>query len=267
MSFHQYIFSSFRNNNNNNNNNSNFESRSGLGTESPVGSKKGSREVGFYNDQSISPVGSKKSLIHEMIPPQAKQKAELLSQVSDDLENPRFALIQPSDKGDYFFDNCTKEKSLKLFTRPNLLTIISMAIDSQKLTLQLNPNEIQYIKNVLENDPELLHCIGSSINDIIVDGKLDIYDIPRVIRLISEFYKSHCIDRVIEDVGIINIVKFTVDSIIEFNFLPLPNIERELIKKIVDQSLDLLSLNIEFIKTTEKNLIYYLCCLFIPSWK
>jgi hypothetical protein len=166
-------------------------------------------------------------------------------------------LIRDSIKG------IAKVNDRDIFITPNFYTIISLAIDSPFFTIELNPNEIQYIRDVLEKDPQLLHTIGDSIQDIISDGKLDLHDLPKVIKLISEIYKSHCIERLVEDVGVINLVKFTLDSILEFKYLPFPKGEMHLIRKYVDNSLDLLAANVEFVKTVEKNLYYYLCCLFI----
>ena len=146
--------------------------------------------------------------------------------------------------------------------KPNLANILLLALNTDTLTIKLTPTEIEYIHNIINNDPQLLYNIGDSINSIISDGKIDLHDIPKIILLMSQIYKSNCI----KNINIINIVKFTLDCILEFKYLPLPNVEIIIIKSIIDNSLDLLSLNIDLVKETNKNIWYYLCLFFTP-WK
>lgn len=147
----------------------------------------------------------------------------------------------------------------------NLYTIIACAIESEYFSYHLNPNEIMYIRGIVHRDPYLLHIIGNSIDQIISDGKVDLHDIPQIVLLLSDLYKSHCVEQFVMNVGVINIVKFTLDCILEYKYLPLPSVPKTLLKKYVDQSLDLLAMNVAFSKQTEKNLYYYLCCLFFPG--
>ena len=50
-----------------------------------------------------------------------------------------------------------------------------------------------------------------------------------------------------KSVGVINIVKFILDSILDCGVLPINGLEEIIIKKLVDTSLDLLSKNIDII--------------------
>jgi hypothetical protein len=55
-----------------------------------------------------------------------------------------------------------------------------------------------------------------------------------------EIYKSHLIENEIQKVGIINIIRFTLDSILESNIIPLLEAELKIIEKIINSSLFLL---------------------------
>jgi hypothetical protein len=114
--------------------------------------------------------------------------------------------------------------------------------------IELTKAEIEYLKIIINKQPDLFDNINNSINSIISDGKIDLHDIPEIILLISNIINSHIIENLIEDVGLINIVKFIIDSIIDSNLLPIPVIEKIIIKKIVDTSISLLKLNSNFIK-------------------
>ena len=65
-------------------------------------------------------------------------------------------------------------------------------------------------------------------------------------------YKSHLIKNEIQKVGIINIIRFTLDSILESNIIPLLETELKIIERIVDSSLFLLGSSVDFIKKEEE---------------
>jgi hypothetical protein len=56
----------------------------------------------------------------------------------------------------------------------------------------------------------------------------------------------------IQNVGIINVIKFILDSLFDLNVLPLNSSELYLIKTLVDSSLQLLQTNIDFVVKEEK---------------
>ena len=125
-------------------------------------------------------------------------------------------------------------------------------------TVQLTNEEIIFIKDILLNNPQILYKINTEINTIISDGKIDLHDLPQIILLISDIYTSHIIDNYIENISLVNIIKFTIDSIVYSNILPLPNIDIFIIKKIIDSSISLLQFNINFIKKEKISCFNYL---------
>ena len=91
-----------------------------------------------------------------------------------------------------------------------------------------------------------------------MDGKIDLHDLPQIVLIISDIYTYHIIENLIEDIGIINIVKFTLDSLIDSDILPLPNIEKYLIKKMADSSICLLKFNPNIIQKENISCFNYL---------
>ena len=136
----------------------------------------------------------------------------------------------------------------------SLGNILLLAINTDNYVIKLTPIEIKYIHDIINNNPELLNNIQESIDSIILDGKIDVYDIPKIILLISQIYKSNCI----KNINIINIIKFTLDCILKFKYFSLPNVESIIIENIIENSLSLLAMNIDDVKETKKNFWYYL---------
>jgi hypothetical protein len=143
----------------------------------------------------------------------------------------------------------------------DILSIVSSTIVIKDYAILLTPVEIQYIHDIIHNDPELLAIIGNSVDSIMSDEVINLHDIPTIILLLSEIFKAHCAKNVIHDVGIIPIVRFILDSIMDYQYLPLPSVDRTIIKNIIDISFNLLESNVELkkeLKTTWFSRIF--CC-------
>ena len=135
------------------------------------------------------------------------------------------------------------------------LDFFSEILETQlKKTNVLNQSEIDFLNNLINHSPEILDNITVEIHNIVEDGKIDYHDIPQIILLLSNMYKNHIFGKVVEDVGVSNIVKFTIDTFLQSGILPLPNLELQIIQKLVDSSIDLLKMNTEVIKKEEE------CC-------
>lgn len=143
----------------------------------------------------------------------------------------------------------------------NIKSILSSTITIKEYTINLSLNEVKYILDLLHNEQELLGVIGNSIESIISDGVINLYDIPIIIMLFAEIFKAHCLKNIIKDVDIIKIIRFSMNSIIDYQYLPLPNVDRELIKSIMDNALSLLSTNVELNKKINKGFLRYFCCM------
>lgn len=146
----------------------------------------------------------------------------------------------------------------------DIISIISSTVGIKEYTINLKPVEIEYIHDVIQNDPELLAIIGNSVDSIVSDGVINLHDIPTIVLLLSQIFKSHFIKKIINNIGIVNIVKFILDSIIDYEYLPLPNVERTIIRNIIDISVNLLETNITLEKKLNSSWFYRLFFCFSP---
>ena len=121
----------------------------------------------------------------------------------------------------------------------------------EKISISLNENEIKYIDELVDEYPEVFEKISNSINDIMQEKDIDIHDFPQIVYIISTVYNSNLIDKMMEKVDIINIVQYTIDSILDCKIIPLSEIELSIIKQIVDSSINLLRMNMGIIKKEE----------------
>jgi len=113
-----------------------------------------------------------------------------------------------------------------------------------------------WIRCFIDACPETMELLGKGIQEITSDGKIDLHDIPSIIRMITEIYHNKTIEQEIFDRDhIFLFIQFTLDSLLESKYLLLPEFEKEIIEKMVNSSLELLKYNIPFLlKEKEK------CC-------
>lgn len=127
----------------------------------------------------------------------------------------------------------------------NLIDIISLLvkkeIDLNKFDLNLD--EINYLKYLLNEQTEIFDDMQIKINLIIEDNKIDYHDIPNIVLIISDVIHVNY-NKINKNINIMNIITFIMNNIIDFGFLPIPNAELTIIKKIVNTSLQLLNKNV-----------------------
>lgn len=124
--------------------------------------------------------------------------------------------------------------------------------------------EMNVLNDFIKKSYSCINCIINSINNIISDSKIYLYDIPSIIKIITKIYYTEAIaQEIIKYKYIIDIVQITFDSIIELKIFPLDSeIKEEMIEKFLNISLELLINNkSEDIIINEENR----CCNFI-SW-
>ncbi len=109
-------------------------------------------------------------------------------------------------------------------------------------SLKLSKEEIDYIKLLLSDSPELFKKIEDNINIIIKDDKLDIHDIPQLILLITSVVKIDY-KNMNKKIDIINVIEYIINTIIESGILPLPQCDVPVVKNIIFSSLELLRTN------------------------
>jgi hypothetical protein len=135
----------------------------------------------------------------------------------------------------------------------NDLSQISVALDLTKLLLSnvntpsynLTQEQINWINEFIKASPESFQKISDGFKNITSDGKIDLHDIPVIIKLLADIYNSESIKKGVSNPdNIVAFVKYTIDVIFESKYLILPDIEKQAIHKLIDISLDLLSMNL-----------------------
>jgi hypothetical protein len=129
----------------------------------------------------------------------------------------------------------------------NLLQTLQNAYDT---THRLSDTEKQVIKAMMQNNPKSFHDIDDTINEIMLDGKIDIHDIPKIVLLISQIFQQNFR---IKNINMANIVKYICHVILESVTLSKENVT--LSETLVDTSIDLLNININLIESSIKG-----CC-------
>ena len=112
-----------------------------------------------------------------------------------------------------------------------------------KYQLRLSPEEISFLQDFLAHDDALRSELSSIVAEIQMHHSLDFHDIPLLIRTLAELFRTHLIDREIQRVGVVNIVRFVLDSLLESGVIPLPSLEESILRKLIDGSFDLLQYN------------------------
>jgi hypothetical protein len=78
------------------------------------------------------------------------------------------------------------------------------------------------------------------IKKILRQGRIDIHDIPEIVLSITDVYKTQIAQHDMDIVNIAGVVKFTADALLHSGVFPLPEIEIEILQKLLDSSIALL---------------------------
>ena len=134
----------------------------------------------------------------------------------------------------------------------SIVDTLKNTLTSDVYSLHLTPKEMSFMTDLLNEHPEVFGKIQSTIEEIISDGKVDLHDIPKIVLLISQIYHEHLLGYIVKDVGVINILKFTLDALLESGIIPVPSFAMAIVKGIVDVSLELLNKNVQIHPTVTK---------------
>jgi len=120
----------------------------------------------------------------------------------------------------------------------------------------LTPVEIEWINTFIKSSPDTFNHILDDIKIILSDGKINAHDIPQIIKLLTDVYKSNALSiNSYNAKNIILLVKTTLDIILNSSLLPLPDVEKHIMLEVVDSSISLLSMNLDIDLIEET-----LCC-------
>jgi hypothetical protein len=128
----------------------------------------------------------------------------------------------------------------------NLISFRSLILANIKTpSYNLSPEQIEWINKFIEASPEVFDIILKDILLITADGKIDYHDIPLLIKVITDVYNSRAITRnMANSQNIIAFVKFTLDVILDSNYIDLSEIDKTVIRSLIDSSISLLSMNV-----------------------
>jgi len=138
--------------------------------------------------------------------------------------------------------------------------ILLQNLNIHTLQITLSPNEIAYLKRIINERPSIFIKISSSINKIIYDNTIYLQDIPQIILVLSDIYRSNIIEEIIAGVDLTNIIEYTINSILYSKLFYLQE-DLDIVKLLVDSSIELLRIKISIIEKEEEE-IKYCCFLF-----
>jgi hypothetical protein len=121
------------------------------------------------------------------------------------------------------------------------LLLANVSSPSYKLT----KDQINWINQFIAASPDSFKQIDNDLAVIVASGQIGLHTIPQLVHLFADIYINGALKvGVSNPANIIAFVRFTIDMILESKYLILPDIEKELIRQLVDTSLNLLAMNI-----------------------
>ncbi len=115
--------------------------------------------------------------------------------------------------------------------------------------LNINPSVLETIKSL---SPKSMNIFIDEINKIIDDGKLEAYEIPKLISIIITTLNNTKIKK-LEHINVGSLIKFLITLLTHFNVIKLNNNDMKLIYIIIDDTIGLLDVPVRFSKK---------CCFF-----
>jgi hypothetical protein len=108
--------------------------------------------------------------------------------------------------------------------------------------VSINEEEENFIRRI--NNPDLFREVQDVIEKLLEkNGQMHVHNLPEIILIISKVYNSHIIENCIDEIGIANIVKYTIHSILESKLFFMSDVEIKIIENVVDTSINLLAMN------------------------
>jgi hypothetical protein len=128
---------------------------------------------------------------------------------------------------------------------------------------KLKEDEKKWITEFINGSPECFIDIDDDIKTIILDGIIDLHDIPFLIKLFAVTYNSEMVKQdIVNSKYLITFIKFSLNVLLEPQFLILSKIEIDIVEKVINTSLSLLTMNLENIGEVEKKIFKNTCCFY-----
>ena len=130
----------------------------------------------------------------------------------------------------------------------HLLTILSLSINQESVKNVLSTQEIECVRKIIYRDQELVESISKRINEIMKDGKVEVHEIPDIIWILVDLYQLYIIQNSVKEVSVEKIIKFCLNSMMQYNYISFGDIDKSIINNIINTSMKLLQTNMELCK-------------------
>jgi hypothetical protein len=125
-------------------------------------------------------------------------------------------------------------------------TIQNIIINLNNVEYNLSSEQIKWITKFISVSPKSLECILMDIQIIIKDKKIDLHDIPMIIKLITDISHTDAVkNKMSTPKNIISFIKYIIIILIDLKYVDLSSIEKTLILSIIDVSINLLDTNLK----------------------
>ena len=116
-----------------------------------------------------------------------------------------------------------------------------------KISYKVDDKVVSLIKLLVDNSPDSIKGISKLFEEISADGKLDMNDVPKIVLVITQLYKTNLKELFgknslkVED--LLELIKFMVHSVIELDLVKVE--DKQKIFQMLDISLSLLATTVE----------------------
>jgi len=137
----------------------------------------------------------------------------------------------------------------------NLLKKVSVNIDTST-NVKIGNIITFFITNV--NGVLPLHNILKNLQEVFADGVLDLYDVPALVKIITEILNSNINSELLRNIKVSDIglvLKLLIFILVEFKIIQRDKLDDKTIFKILDSSLELLETSLKL-----TNVKFNCCC-------
>jgi len=122
----------------------------------------------------------------------------------------------------------------------NLVELLATNLKLEKFAVHLTKRQVLFLQQTLNKNPEFFAGIQAQVEGIVKDREINAGDLPQIILMLANIYNTFSVEKAVKQVGLIPIIRFTFDTIMESGLLPISAAEAGLIQGIVDVSFALL---------------------------
>ena len=195
----------------------------------------------------VEPVEALVETVVEPLQLVEKTISEPISNLETSAENPILFISRPALMSQFLLDILVKNDNIKEF--------------ADKITLKVSNKTLEILKKILAKAPEALDKVVENVNDILSDGVIDHKDIPKMIILITNLYKTDLKglikSRGMTTTDVVYFIQFILKLVVDLKFVVVYN--KVQIFEIIDASAALL----EMILPTEE----IKCNKFFPCFR